>query len=279
MNESGVLTTKQEVKEYVGFEYAFPKEECVFVGRLDYRNWFNKGNVYGLVCNFTTANGKKIALLAFRHKYPNEIYAPKDCDIDFAHDVEDDSIWKITLVNTKYGNLYWKQAELVSQYDEDDTILSYEKIETYTQEQIQEAIAERERKKQEKAEKERHKAERRRERQYQKELKANNHWGRRLRLVKAFREKTLKDKQIKEYVTYEICFVISYDRKKMCCPKGIFFNTRKAKNARYIRFPESCQNCEIKECQGTYQTQIQIGDKWITTDEKRTDYSEDEDIY
>jgi len=251
----------------------------VFVGRLDYRNWFNKGNVYGLVCNFTTANGKKIALLAFRHKYPNEIYAPKDCDIDFAHDVEDDSIWKITLVNTKYGNLYWKQAELVSQYDEDDTILSYEKIETYTQEQIQEAIAERERKKQEKAEKERHKAERRRERQYQKELKANNHWGRRLRLVKAFREKTLKDKQIKEYATYEICFVISYDRKKMCCPKGIFFNTRKAKNARYIRFPESCQNCEIKECQGTYQTQIQIGDKWITTDEKRTDYSEDEDIY
>ena len=143
MNEFGVLTTKQEIRNYVSYQYHFPKEECVFVGRLENRNWFNKGSVYALECNFTTADGKKLALLAFRHKLPNEIYAPKDCDIDFAHDVEDDSIWKCTLVNTKFGNLYWKSAELVSQFDEDDSILNYTKIETYTEEQIKAALADR----------------------------------------------------------------------------------------------------------------------------------------
>lgn len=270
MNESGVLTTKQEVKEYVGFEYLFPKEECVFVGRLDSRNWFNKGSVYALECNFTTADGKKLALLAFRHKLPNEIYAPKDCDIDFAHDVEDDSIWKCTLVNTKFGNLFWKSAELVSQYDENDDVLSYTKIETYTEEQIKDAIENRELRKQQKAEKERQREERRREREYRKALKEDSWHGRTLRLAKAFNENTLKPKQMKEYAEKEICFVMSCDQTKMCCPKGIMFKTHDVKGkAKKIYFPESCEDCEIKACQGYFQKSLQMPYDTITSESRK----------
>lgn len=280
MNEFGVLTTKQEIRNYVSYQYHFPKEECVFVGRLDNRNWFNKGSVYALECNFTTADGKKLALLAFRHKLPNEIYAPKDCDIDFAHDVEDDSIWKCTLVNTKFGNLYWKSAELVSQYDEDDSILNYTKIETYTEEQIKAALADRELRKQQKAELEKQREARRHERQYKKDLKANNWLGRRLRLVKAFRENILKPKQIKEYASKEICFVMTSDRSMMCCPKGIMFKTHDIKGkAKAIRFPESCAECEIKVCQGAYQKQLQLSYDAVTSSSMKyyTDRHDDKD--
>ena len=131
MNKDGVLTCKDEVRRLVGFEYSFPKEECEFIGRLDYRDWYNHGNVYGLVCNFTTADDRKIAIIAFRHHLPNEIYAPRMSEIDFAHDVQDGTLWKCTLCLTRYGNLYWKDAVPVDGSSE-DVELSYTKIQTLT---------------------------------------------------------------------------------------------------------------------------------------------------
>ena len=277
MNKSGVLTTEFEKAAYVGFDYTVPEEECIFVGRLVNRVWYNNKNVYGLVCNFITEDGRKIALFAFRHKLPNEIYSPRNCDIDFAHDVKDGTIWRCTHASTKYGKLFWKSAELISEFG-DDSSFCYEKIQTYTQEQITDAIAKREQRKQEKINRDLRKEEKRRERQYQKDLKSDTWLGRRLRLVKNFREDKLTQKQMKEYATGEICFVISTDRKIICCPKGHFFNTYDEKGkSKKIKFPESCQDCDISCCQGKTQKTLHISNNKYTTEEMRDHYSDEED--
>lgn len=280
MNKSGVLTTRAERREYAGFNYSSPQEECTFVGRLDFRNWYNNNNVYALVCNFTSAEGRKFSLFAFRHKLPNEIYAPRSCEIDFAHDVEDGSIWRCTSVYTRYGQLYWKSAELVSGPTDDDSLLRYSAIHTITMEQIEENIAKRDQRKAQKAEEDARKEERRHEREYRRALKQDNWYGRRLRLVKAFRENTLTPRHMKKYATENVCFVMSCDRQTMCCPKGIFFNTHDVKGkSRMITFPASCQDCEIEECQGTYQKKLQLANDKITTRESysRSCSEEDED--
>ena len=116
MNRSGVLTTKEEREEFVGQNYHTPQEECVVIARLDSRNWYNRGSVYALVCNFTTDKGQKLALFAFRRRLPNpEIYAPQKGDIDFAHDVQEGSWWKCTIKATKSKRFKWYSAKLIEQ--------------------------------------------------------------------------------------------------------------------------------------------------------------------
>ena len=112
MNQSGVLTTKEERDVFLGQDYKSPQKACEVIARLDYRNWYNRGNVYALVCNFTTEDGQKLALFAFRRRLPNpEIYAPQTGDIDFAHDVTENTWWKCTIKATKSGKLKWYSAE------------------------------------------------------------------------------------------------------------------------------------------------------------------------
>ena len=70
MNQSGVLTTKEERNVFIGKDYKTPHEACEVIARLDYRNWYNRKSVYALVCNFTTESGEKLALFAFRRRRP-----------------------------------------------------------------------------------------------------------------------------------------------------------------------------------------------------------------
>jgi hypothetical protein len=112
MNQSGVLTTKEERDVFIGKDYKTPNGACEVIARLDYRNWYNRKSVYALVCNFTTESGEKLALFAFRRRLPNpEIYAPQKGDIDFAHDVKEGTWWRCVIKATKSGRYKWYSAE------------------------------------------------------------------------------------------------------------------------------------------------------------------------
>ena len=112
MNQSGVLTTKEERDVFIGKDYKTPNEACEVIARLDYRNWYNRKSVYALVCNFTTESGEKLALFAFRRRLPKpELFAPQKGHIDFAHDVKEGTWWRCVIKATKSGRYKWYSAE------------------------------------------------------------------------------------------------------------------------------------------------------------------------
>ena len=257
MNESGVLTTREEVYRLVGMDYSKPKEECIFIGRLDSRNWFNKGSVYALICNFTTADNRKFSMFAFRHKRSNEIYSPKNCEIDFAHDVIDGSIWKCTIGMSKFGKLFWKNAELLMDHNDDDSILSYTHVESFTPEQVAENISARDKRRTEIVQEEREKRERRYERERKRRMKEDTWFGRRSRFIQKYREGKVTPKDMRMQA-WEGEFVLSPDHTTIYCPKTEFKTRRCGDAAVMIVFPESCKSCDLEGCKGTYQKQFSM---------------------
>ena len=244
---------------YSEYEYIFPTEECEFIGRLEKRKKHFYNQCPSMLCFFTTAEGRKIVLSAFPSKFEDKALGAKNSEADFANDVQDYSIWRCRVVCSKYGKLYWESAELVSDIENPDTSFCYRKIQTMQAEEIEANIIEREARKAARKKK-------REELEYRHALKENSWFGRRLRLVKSFREGTLSKKHMKEYASRCICFVMSSDRTTMCCPRGCFFKTHDVKGkAKIIYLPSTCQECEVSGCLGTYQKSLQLSYDKVTS--------------
>lgn len=108
MNETN---NNEQSEEKTCYEYKIKKEPGTYIGVLDdMEHWHRKDN-HAMICKFTTLDNEKIALFAWRHRYPRrEIYAPREGEIDFAHDVDLGTVWRLTVKN---GG--WESAELLTE--------------------------------------------------------------------------------------------------------------------------------------------------------------------
>ena len=113
MNDRGILTNWEEVKEQGGFDYPFPTYEFTADAKLDFRAW---GKRQYLVCYFSNLeNDSTIMLNAWRRKFGDTyIYSPQNCSVDFSY-VEDGTKWRITVKQNSKGNYTWFDAKPVEE--------------------------------------------------------------------------------------------------------------------------------------------------------------------
>lgn len=114
MNQFGVLTTPEERENHEEWTYETFKKGGDHRLKLQFRAWYPKAFSMGLICYFLDDEGKRVRLFCFRHRVNGEdIYNPKDCNIDFEK-VTDGTEWICTLAPNKKGVMEWKDARLAS---------------------------------------------------------------------------------------------------------------------------------------------------------------------
>lgn len=110
MDETLTNTNDQPPKKS-GYEYKLKEGSGTFIAVLDDLEHWHRKDMYAMICKFTTLDNEKIALFAFRRNFPRrEIYAPREGDIDFAHDVDLGTVWKLTV-----NESHWMSAELLTE--------------------------------------------------------------------------------------------------------------------------------------------------------------------
>jgi|GEM_PF-1515676 hypothetical protein len=82
--------------------------EGPWAGTLDFRYWADNGGPGTLVCCFTSTDGGKYRLSAFRQK--DGRYTPKDNVIDFGESGIDGTRYTVRTGKNRNGNLAWLEA-------------------------------------------------------------------------------------------------------------------------------------------------------------------------
>lgn len=85
--------------------------EGTFTARLDCRAWPQKcSKTPILMCCFTLEDGRKIKLGAIR-RGKNTSYTAKQSDICAVQDMDDGTLWRVTIKKTRNGHFGWEDAE------------------------------------------------------------------------------------------------------------------------------------------------------------------------
>lgn len=103
----GRALSRKAMRE-TGFDYqrySFPDDEGQFAATLDMKEW---GKTPCIHCYFTTADGRKIYLMA----YFDKAYHPIKSDIDFSsEEVKIGDRFLITVRKSQSGKLRWEDAK------------------------------------------------------------------------------------------------------------------------------------------------------------------------
>lgn len=110
MNKHGILTNYEEKYDHGVFEYKFPTFEGTFTARLDCRAWPKKSRTPMLMCCFTLEDGRKIKLNAIR-RGSNTAYTAKQSSINAFTEMEDGTLWRVTIKKTRNGYFGWEDVE------------------------------------------------------------------------------------------------------------------------------------------------------------------------
>ncbi len=115
-----VITLEAELEQKGAREYITFNQEGNYHCLLDFRSWYNRKGIYGLICYFTDIEtGTKYKGFCFRGKGnpKDEIYRPTKTAIDFSK-VEDGTYWIVTIIQNKKGKFVFEQAKQVEIVEE-----------------------------------------------------------------------------------------------------------------------------------------------------------------
>jgi hypothetical protein len=87
----------------------------IWKASLDYRYWADNGGPGALVCCFSTPEGMRYRISAFRQK--DGRYTPKDNGVDFGEKGIDGRHYMLNIGKTRNGKLAWLGASLASAED------------------------------------------------------------------------------------------------------------------------------------------------------------------